>query len=274
MGNEQSYTGQEPPRGQLEVNKTDNAESMEMEDDEQNRDKFSTKLAEARSIFRAKRAVTICDNDDAESMDMEFDGQNLNTSEAKQVVTINVGGHIFNTTIGTLTRFPDTMLGTMFFNHHALTQDTNGAYFIDRDGTHFREILNFLRGSTASTYEMLEQRLSPGALEELKVEADYYGIKDFMFPEPMSCMSWKAAPVIIESKAGWDSIVTQGDDKLWYIEHPRIGTPRLVTVCDHCGVGYISHKIFWDSYMSFTSGRVIHKNQPRPCGTCPRCNDW
>ena len=221
----------------------------------------------------------------AESMDTESDGQSFLTyttkavkarsiRETKQMVTLNVGGQLFTTTIATLTRFPDTMLGVMFSCQHALTQDTNGSYFIDRDGRHFHEILNFLRGSTACTPVLLEQRLSSGALEELKVEADYYGVKDLMFPEPMSCKSWNAEPVVIKSRAGWDSIVTQGDDKLWYVEHPRIGTPRLVTVCDHCGVGYISHKIFWDSYMSFTNGRTIMKNQPRPCGTCPRCNDW
>ena len=190
------------------------------------------------------------------------------------MVTLNVGGKTFTTATATLTRFPDTMLGVMFSCQHALTQDTNGSYFIDRDGRHFHEILNFLRGSTACTPELLGQRLSSGALEELKVEADYYGMKELMFPEPMSCKSWKAEPVVIKSRAGWDSIVTQGGDKLWYVEHPRIGTPRLVTVCDHCGVGYISHKIFWDSYLSFTNGRTIMKNQPRPCGTCPRCNDW
>ena len=96
--------------------------------------------------------------------------------------TLNVGGHLFTTATATLKRFPDTMLGAMFSGRHALRPDENGAYCIDRDGRHFHEILNFLRGSTASTQQQIVQRLSPTALGELKVEADFYGLKDLMFP--------------------------------------------------------------------------------------------
>ena len=99
------------------------------------------------------------------------------------MVTLNVGGKTFTTATATLTRFPDTMLGAMFSGRHALTPDQNGAYCIDRDGTHFREILNFLRGTTSSTPKLIEGRLSPASLEELKVEADFYGVKDLMFPK-------------------------------------------------------------------------------------------
>ena len=105
-----------------------------------------------------------------------------NTHAFGPMLKIDVGGHLFTTTTATLTRFPDTMLGAMFSGRHALTPDPNGAYCIDRDGRHFHEILNFLRGSKASTKEQVVQRLSPAALEELKVEADFYGLKDLMFP--------------------------------------------------------------------------------------------
>ena len=74
------------------------------------------------------------------------------------------------------------MLGAMFSGRHALIQDKNGAYFIDRDGRHFHEILNFLRGSAVCTEKLMLQRHSSEALEELKVEADFYGLKNIMFP--------------------------------------------------------------------------------------------
>jgi uracil-DNA glycosylase len=37
------------------------------------------------------------------------------------------------------------MLAAMFSGRHLNSQDEDGRYFIDRDGTHFRHILNFLR---------------------------------------------------------------------------------------------------------------------------------
>ena len=195
-------------------------------------------------------------------------------------ITLDVGDHLFTTTTATLTHYPDTMLGAMFSGRHALIQDKNGTYFIDRDGTHFREILNFLRGSTASTLKLLRQRLSPGALEELKVEADFYGLKELMFPFT------PAEPVFIESKILNDDdvlinndhlnpkivgTITQDYDQLWYIQNPSCGVaPRLVTVCDHCKGGYILEKPDddnrWDDYPGFAIDRIINDAQPRPSG--------
>ena len=37
------------------------------------------------------------------------------------------------------------MLAAMFSGRHLTAIDEDGRYFIDRDGTHFRHILNFLR---------------------------------------------------------------------------------------------------------------------------------
>ena len=193
-------------------------------------------------------------------------------------ITLDVGGHLFTTTTATLTHYPDTMLGAMFSGRHALIQDKNGTYFIDRDGTHFREILNFLRGSTASTLKLLRQRLSSGSLEELMVEADFYGLKEVMFPFT------PADPVFIESARGnkefdYDAMrpkviatVTQDYDQLWYIQNPSCGVvPRLVIVCDHCKGGYILEKPDdenrWDDYPGFAIGRIISDAQPRPTGS-------
>jgi hypothetical protein len=39
----------------------------------------------------------------------------------------------------------DTFLEVMFSGRHELFPDADGAYFIDRDGAHFRHILNYLR---------------------------------------------------------------------------------------------------------------------------------
>jgi hypothetical protein len=86
-------------------------------------------------------------------------------------VKLNVGGHVFMTSTLTLTKDADSMLAAMFSGRHALRQDDDGAYFIDRDGTHFRYVLNFLR----------DGNFRPGTLPadvsflgELCTEAEYY----------------------------------------------------------------------------------------------------
>ncbi|XP_062522009.1 uncharacterized protein LOC134196804 [Corticium candelabrum] len=64
------------------------------------------------------------------------------------LVKLNVGGHKFTTTLTTLKSQPDSMLAVMFSGRHQLATDEDGAYFIDRDGTHYRHILNYLRDDT------------------------------------------------------------------------------------------------------------------------------
>lgn len=64
-----------------------------------------------------------------------------------RVIPLNVGGHTFVTTLSTLTRDNNSMLAAMFSGRHQLDTDSEGRYFIDRDGTHFKHILNFLRDS-------------------------------------------------------------------------------------------------------------------------------
>lgn len=104
----------------------------------------------------------------------------------KPIVKVNVGGTKFTTSLTTLRRFPDTMIGAMYSGRHELVQDEDSYHFIDRDGTHFRYILNFLR-----TPEAFECDLTGTALKELKNECEYYGLQHLMFPftliPPFSC---------------------------------------------------------------------------------------
>ena len=91
-----------------------------------------------------------------------------NLSQFRQRVKLNVGGSKFETTLSTLTRYPESMLGAMFSGRHEVTPDEEGHVFIDRDGTHFRVILNYLRTGC------LDVPHSDQAANELKRELDYY----------------------------------------------------------------------------------------------------
>uniref|UniRef100_A0A251TGC5 Putative potassium channel, voltage dependent, Kv2.1 n=1 Tax=Helianthus annuus TaxID=4232 RepID=A0A251TGC5_HELAN len=61
------------------------------------------------------------------------------------------------------------MLAAMFSGHHTVCKDDKGYVFIDRDGKHFRHILNWLRDGVAPV-----SNLSDLERVELLREAEYY----------------------------------------------------------------------------------------------------
>ena len=83
---------------------------------------------------------------------------------------LNVGGSPFETRLSTLEK-GDTFFSSLV--RHASEAEANGRLFIDRDPTHFRFVLNWLRGSRV---------LPPStpAREELRCEADYYCMHDLV----------------------------------------------------------------------------------------------
>jgi len=87
-------------------------------------------------------------------------------------IRLNVGGHVFTTSIQTLQSDPETTLAAMFSGRHDIRQDeSDGCCFIDRDGSHFRFVLNYLRDGS------LDATTLPGdkqSLRELLREARYY----------------------------------------------------------------------------------------------------
>ena len=68
---------------------------------------------------------------------------------SESIVTLNVGGQIFQTTIHTLTKYPDSMLATMFRHLKnglsPMPKTQEGQYFLDADPDFFKVILNWLR---------------------------------------------------------------------------------------------------------------------------------
>lgn len=87
-------------------------------------------------------------------------------------VELNVGGVRYTTSLATMLKDEGSLLHTMFKGQHALIPDTDGSYFIDRDGTQFRYILNYLRDGPASLQHMPFGDLR--LLSEVRAEAEYY----------------------------------------------------------------------------------------------------
>ena len=79
----------------------------------------------------------------------------------------------------------------MFSGRHPITKQDDGSVFIDRDGTHFRIILNYLRGCITSSELLPDNKL---LLSELLTEVNYYQLKGF---EKMIKPEEKESPKVI-----------------------------------------------------------------------------
>ncbi|XP_005109484.1 uncharacterized protein LOC101850038 isoform X2 [Aplysia californica] len=86
-------------------------------------------------------------------------------------IRLDVGGSVFTTSRLTLTKDADSMLAAMFSGRHHVTQEEDGTVFIDRDGTHFRYILNYLRDGGVNPDGLPRDRQ---VLRELRNEAVYF----------------------------------------------------------------------------------------------------
>jgi len=92
-------------------------------------------------------------------------------------VLLDIGGSLFSTTTETLTKIPDSMIARMFSGRFPIHVNDDGRIFIDRDGTHFQYILNFLRDPERNAPKIKEKT----TLEELRIECEYFGLLGVMF---------------------------------------------------------------------------------------------
>ena len=90
------------------------------------------------------------------------------------ILNLNVGGFVYTTTLNTITRDPNSMLGRMFSGTHEVAHDSKGNYFIDRDGSLFRHVLNFLRTGELCLPQPFDE------FEQLSAEADFYQVVDLI----------------------------------------------------------------------------------------------
>lgn len=82
-------------------------------------------------------------------------------------VKLDVGGQVFNTSMATMTKDPHSLLAKIALHD----MSTARSAFVDRDGTHFRYILNFLRDGFCVLPSKQHQ------LQELRQEAEYFQVQ-------------------------------------------------------------------------------------------------
>ena len=155
------------------------------------------------------------------------------TKTFDKVIYLNVGGSRYTTTLSTLTKYPDSMLGAMFSRRHALVQQEDGSYFVDRDGEAFSYILSYLRDSNivlalVPTF-MMELRL------RLEYEARFYQLREL--EDTLSLMHLQYDYVIsrpasrqtrgVFSKSG-DITIAPVSHQIIGVANPSVTTGQLI----------------------------------------------
>ena len=123
-------------------------------------------IKEACEIFQREADRLHEEQESIDAMSKKLDQVHFSST-----VKLNVGGQCFTTSVQTLTKDPNSMLAAMFSGRFDMKPSEDGSFFIDRDGTHFRFILNFLRTGKLT--------LPEGATftKELEEEAEFYQIR-------------------------------------------------------------------------------------------------
>ena len=154
-------------------------------------------------------------------------------------VKLNVGGQYFSTSVHTLNKDPGSMLHAMFSGRFDTKPAEDGSFFIDRDGTHFRFILNYLR-----TGKLLlpEDKMIK---KEVLAEAEFYqihGIVEQLKPKP-----FKESVILSEEQgetlAAWlpeEEQLRLGEMKLIYrATNNGWSSSNFHSLCDNKGAAIV-----------------------------------
>jgi hypothetical protein len=91
-------------------------------------------------------------------------------------VELNIDGYRFETSVQTLRRVPRTFFDAYFSGRYAQDVCRDGSIFVDRDGEHFRYVLEYMRDGVVSVAEA-GTRPSISLLRALKREFGFYCIE-------------------------------------------------------------------------------------------------
>ena len=78
---------------------------------------------------------------------------------------------------------PNSILGNMFSEQHSISKQNDGSVFIDPDGTYFRIILDYLRGTITSPDQLSDDKLLPFNLVAEVNNYHLQGLKEIIKPD-------------------------------------------------------------------------------------------
>nr|XP_009292901.1 BTB/POZ domain-containing protein KCTD1 isoform X1 [Danio rerio] len=188
-------------------------------------------------------------------------------TKANAPVHIDVGGHMYTSSLATLTKYPESRIGRLFDGTEPIVLDSlKQHYFIDRDGHMFRYILNFLRTSKLlipddfKDYSLLYEEARYFQLQPLQVELERWrSEQDSRFTSRMcECVVVRVAPELGER------ITLSGDKALIEDIFPEIGD----VMCNSVNAGWnhdSTHVIRFplNGYCHLNSVQVLERLQQR-----------
>jgi len=136
--------------------------------------KIRVRKADLSEVAEADFKRLRCERDELELERKTYEEMRKSVAEVhfSDPIVLDIGGSRFKTSLNTLRQDKGSMLAAMFSGTgFDMTPSEDGSYFIDRDGTHFRHILNYLRGC------FVKDGLSQDVLRELAIEVDFYQLK-------------------------------------------------------------------------------------------------
>ena len=111
-----------------------------------------------------------------DNMETDEDLRFLKDVQTNKVI-LNVGGARFETSRLTLRKDPESLLARLFTTESSVVPQGN-SIFIDRDPSHFKVILNYLRYDLNFNTAVLPRERK--YLIELKQECEYYRVKGLL----------------------------------------------------------------------------------------------
>jgi N-acetylneuraminic acid mutarotase len=100
-------------------------------------------------------------------------------------VVLDIGGYRYTTSVQTLRRLPGTFFDAYFSGRYTVEQSEDGSIFIDRDGKHFGQVLEYLRDGVILVAEQELVELDVSELRWLKREFGFYCIELYAEPQEM-----------------------------------------------------------------------------------------
>ncbi|KAM5156885.1 BTB/POZ domain-containing protein KCTD1 isoform 1-T1 [Mantella aurantiaca] len=182
-------------------------------------------------------------------------------------VHIDVGGHMYTSSLATLTKYPDSRIGRLFDGTEPIVLDSlKQHYFIDRDGQMFRYILNFLRTSKLlisddfKDYTLLYEEAKYFQLQPMLLELERWkqDREAGRFSRPCECLVVRVAPDLGER------ITLSGEKSLIEEVFPEIGD----VMCNSVNAGWnhdSTHVIRFplNGYCHLNSVQVLERLQQR-----------
>ncbi|KAH3758763.1 Importin subunit alpha-1 [Pelomyxa schiedti] len=164
--------------------------------------------------------------------DFEAETKHTHIVEFGPTVKLDVGGKIFRISLSDLIK-ERSLLSVMFSGSGIpLHKDENGTYFIDRSGTYFDVILNYLR--TGKFF----QPSDPAALEEVVMEAEFYEVDNMIShgPHQMIKMAYFTGLAVTHylTQTRSPGKTRQETDSSFLVTHPHHSSPSDPTRFRSC----------------------------------------